>query len=322
MDVSRRRPLPVRAAIGALALAAVSSLVYGAVHLTEVPRKAAIEAPLTESVVIAAIMLLASIGYGAAAYGVGTGRWGARQLGRLVSAASIPTGLLFALMDFYNLITGEMPETLLTRAAKGIAITAWLCGALLGTATLSHRALAAHLAARVVAPSPARVARQLVRARVMLVTVAVALTSAATWLAATISVATRNQVDRGEAGGTLAAAVVVVAVLLVLLVGPAGMCLIAARTLRSREGARRLGLVGLWSYSLLAVPLMCITAIGMTGGRDGDLFWTLGMGAGLLSELIAAACVVATVLALNHPGLAPYFRPPAPALSVWTLDHT
>lgn len=326
VNVSQRKPLAVRAAVGALALAAVSSFVYGIVQVTEVARIAGRGITtviyLSEPAIIAAVMLFMSIGYGAAAYGVGRGRWGARQLGLLVSAVCIPTGLLLGFMDYYNLVVvRDSSGLLLVRAAKCIAITAGLCGALLGTATLGRRAVRDHLAARVVAPTAARVARQLVRAKVMLVTVAIALTAAATWMAATISLGVRGQVERGESGGALVASVAVIAVVLMLLVGPAGMCLLAARFLRSRQGARRLALVGLWSYTLLALPLMMVTAIAMTGGnRSDDLFWRLGMSAGLLSELIAAGCVIATVLVLNHPGLAPYFRPPAPALSVWTLD--
>lgn len=241
---------------------------------------------------------------------------GARQLGRLVSVASIPTGLVLGFLDHANLLLAVDRATtlsILVQLVQCLTVSAVLAGALLGVLTLRRPAVAGYLARGVTEPSVGRARAMLLRARVLLVTVGFALIGAGASLSAAFFTSTRRAVAGGGMDPTTAGVSMAIAVaMLMLLVVPAALCLLAGRYLTHRRWARRLGLVGLWGYASCALPTILISALAMATVPATDLqlqlVARLGMAGGVMAELIAAGCVVAAVLVLNHPGLRPYLR--------------
>lgn len=295
-------PLPVRACAGALTLCAVASVVYAATRLVQAIVPDSSPYPREDSVIDAWFALFAMIGYAAAAYGVLTHRWGAHQLGLLVSGAFLPYGAFVSLLAFVNLFGYPWENRLRTvlLAANCIALTAAMAGAVLGLASLWRRRVADYFAVQLPPLSERQARRMTLRSRLLLVTVAATTSGVMLWVA---MLALNSETDPASRYGVMAA---LLALFLVFLT-PGLLCVISAALLPRYPGSRRVGLVGLWVSALLGVPVMVLLASFMTLDPvtpDPDqLLWTLGSGIALLCELIGFFCVASAVLLLNHPQL-------------------
>lgn len=306
MDRASPTPLAVRACAAALTLCAAASAVYAATRFIQAIVPHSSPYPTEDSVIDGSFAVLAVVGYAAATYGVLTHRWGARQLGLLVSGAFLPYGALAALFAYVNLFgyAWRDPVRTLLLVANCIALTAAMAGAVIGLASLWRRRVADHFTVQVAVVPDRQVQRMLLRARLLLVTVALVTTGVFLWLAL---LAGRSQfADDADPLDRIGPMVALLVIFLLLLV-PGLLCVVSAALLPRRPSARRMGLVGLWASALLGVPLMVLLASFMvphTATPEPDqLVWTLGSAIALLCELIGFFCVVSAVLLLNHPDL-------------------
>lgn len=302
MASSFATPLTVRAAIGTLTLAASASLIYGATRAMQAVRPDISPYPVVDSAVDTGFSALAVIGYGAAAYGLATRRWGARQLGLLVSGACLPYGAVVAVLAYVNALgtSWDSPQGRLLLAANCIAITAALCGALLGLASLARRSVAEYLASAAPFVAAGQLHRKVLHSRILLSIVAVARAGTVCWFVAFVLDGISNM---GEVPpNTRMPMFVVLMLLFLVLLAPTVLALPTAVLLPRYPGTRRVAMAGLWLCALTGVPLMVLVAtfVGDAPGLDSmDWSWTLVMASVLLFELIAAAAVVAAALRLK-----------------------
>lgn len=173
--------MPVRAAVRVLAVIAAATLGYGIVKIAIAVltwRSPGVTPGYNmDRVIIAGVIFFVVIGYGAAAYGVNTGRRGARQLGLLMSVAFMPVWVMQAVFDFGNLWVflaedgrtqngAEAPAWVVwAQLAECVVITMILWSALLGWLILLSPVVASHLARGVAEPPEGRVQALLRRTR-------------------------------------------------------------------------------------------------------------------------------------------------------------